>query len=795
MIGSLSHIIVWLKYRTLWNNNIFFTHIRHIEISHQPTVNEASSAKNYMQSFGPVYSVFIQLQNTTKAMGATSICPGSHYCTQGPIGAFCEAAKLQAVHPASGYTGGDALIMNMNSYHRGSAHVDPTAPDRIMLILSFTPRPAQRAERRQLSSGFTYQQRWDMWGHTLNDMATAHTSMRQPWATLRSLGLYKPRNADWGIDYIMQSTQRIMHHDNGFARYNLDEFMEEGGFPFIPSFLEATISKNESWREYLTATLNNCIEFTKKAAIAAIVAYGVLSFILWIFSKPEQKLFRRLTGRFAMIVGLVGSSIFVSKHLVDHSNWAKDLIAEHKFTSTVPYDEMILQQNNVLTFPQAMNRTTLPNRHDVLIETRFGSWDLGPYNHFLDGHPGNIIFRKLIDNYRSTYNQYPTIFQESIARYIRETIEFKEKNGRFLYQIPNGRWGKLNSSEAESYISFQLWQTSHPAIKKVNELIRYQIKGLRYGIYRDAAIGRYHVPKLMSDLQNKILRSVHFRSMVHQKNDSSTLKRPSIFHKLRLRHSNIRLTERKQRHMLHNVPKLEPVEPTVDAWIEQGDIVEVYVDGFWYGSEVLRVTANGNYHFAFIDGDTQEVGLQKVRRVRPIQAREKIEVFANGEYDESEVLNEWSDGSVVVKIIETDEIVKGVTPLMWRRTGGKLKVKPSPFSPVYPSVSDVDLNDVVEVMYDDNQWYTGSITSVSVVDDENVYEVTFPDTTTLDVSETEMRNIREYLVGEMMNCYIDDGYYECQFLGTLPDGTYRVRDLRDDAIVEQLTPIHFARNA
>ena len=747
-----------------------------------------------MQSFGPVYSVFIQLQNTTREMGATSICPGSHYCTQGPIGAFCEAANLKAVHPTSGFSGGDALIMNMNSFHRGSAHVDPTAPDRIMLILSFTPKPSRRAERRQLSSGFTYQLRWDMWGHTLDDMATAHTSMRQPWATLRSLGLYKPRNAEWGIDYIMQSTQRIVHQDNGFNKYSLEEFIEEGGFPFLPSFLEATLSRNASWQQYLTTTLNNCIKFTEKAAIAAMAAYAVFALILWVLSKPEQKLFRRLTGRFALIVGFVGTFILISKHMVDQSDWAKDIVLKQKFTSTVPFDQMLLDHNqtNILSFPHARNRTTLPNRYDVLIETRFGSWDLGPYNNFLDGHPGNIMFRNLIDTYRPTYNQYTPMYKDAIAHSIKEMVEATK--GRFLYQFPNGMWGKINSTEAEAYIALQLWLASHPTIKKTMELIRYGVKGLRYGIYRDAALARFHIPEMMKDVQDKILHRASFRSTIQRQNHTITTTVVRAFNIQRLQKPNVRSTERRQQHSLANVPEIKLVEPSPDVWIEQGEMVEVFIQGFWYGSEVLRVTADGYYHFIFIDGDTQKVTSELVRRVRPVKPHEILEGFAeNGLYQECEVLEELGDHHFVVKNIETNARFRGITPVMWRRKGGKIKVKPNAFSSEYQTAMDVDVNDLVEVLYDDSRWYTGKITDINVVDEENEYEVSFIDGTVLKAYIGELRLGKEYDVGEIMNIFIGDSYYECEFLGKAPDGTYRVRDIEDNEIVEQITSMHIAR--
>jgi hypothetical protein len=129
---------------------------------HDDVIPTASAIK-YARSFGPSYSVFIQLQNTTKEMGATSACPGSYYCSGGSMDTYCDEDGFQVVGEDGHWNTGDALLMNMNSYHRGSAHIDPNGIDRVMLILTFVPRPNKRAESRQMSQGITFSLRWDMW--------------------------------------------------------------------------------------------------------------------------------------------------------------------------------------------------------------------------------------------------------------------------------------------------------------------------------------------------------------------------------------------------------------------------------------------------------------------------------------------------------------------------------------------------------------------------------------------------------------------------------------------------------
>ena len=63
-----------------------------------------------------------------------------------------------------------------------------------------------------------------MWGHTLRDLEDPARLVVQPWTTLRALGLYKPKNADWGWDFISQMSMRCATSGTGFA--DKDDFSE-----------------------------------------------------------------------------------------------------------------------------------------------------------------------------------------------------------------------------------------------------------------------------------------------------------------------------------------------------------------------------------------------------------------------------------------------------------------------------------------------------------------------------------------------------------------------------------------
>ena len=174
------------------------------------------SALLYARSFSPLYSLFIQLQDTpTPGMGPTSVCPGTHYCggsNDHMTETMCQqhgfqlytAIKEKEVEveeveeqeepkqhdmeqgdwanatetinttrsrnnttttttTTKYWRAGDVLIMNMNSFHRGSAHIDPNAPDRVMVALSVGPKPRPKAESRQVSQGSLMSLRYDQW--------------------------------------------------------------------------------------------------------------------------------------------------------------------------------------------------------------------------------------------------------------------------------------------------------------------------------------------------------------------------------------------------------------------------------------------------------------------------------------------------------------------------------------------------------------------------------------------------------------------------------------------------------
>ena len=120
----------------------------------------------YGRSFAPTHLMLTPLQDTTAEMGGTALCPGTHYCRDVAAGACDGHHQIPALtHPdLDHWPAGDGLLMTTNTYHRGTAFVDPDASHRyrVVLVTTVSPVPRKRYETRQLSHGLSYSLKWYM---------------------------------------------------------------------------------------------------------------------------------------------------------------------------------------------------------------------------------------------------------------------------------------------------------------------------------------------------------------------------------------------------------------------------------------------------------------------------------------------------------------------------------------------------------------------------------------------------------------------------------------------------------
>jgi hypothetical protein len=628
-----------------------------------------SSPVQFARTFGPSYSVFVVLQDTTKEMGATGACPGSHMCADGPIAEFCEAEGYQLVGENGYWATGDALLMNMDSWHRGAAHRDPNALDRVMLILTWVPRPQAKAESRQMAQGITYSLRWDHWGMTWRDLRAGRFQY-PPW--LRSLALFKPSNVVWGLDYISSSSMRIANQDIGFRRHELDTFIERGGgIWYLPKFLHGIVNDDESWQEYLLYTLENCESFLAKVAVAWTGVY-VLFFILasYILVKaPQQPQQGGMAGSIRRVTtfhGLVWSIFLLMTYHVDHTQWAKDISKNLRYTNAFVEEEPIYS----LDAP-----TTFPHRRDVLVATRYSSEWLHMYNDWFENHPGNNLLDRLVRSSAKSYRNYlaaeDSLFSRATVRYIVDAIYME--HGRYLHQSTHGTWRLMSDEDAIAYVQQELHLTANPILAKLKREIGFIQSDYRYGEHRSTVLAKKVSLSYLQDLQDKLVLSATTQAAKRKTSNASTqtntgsqrrrrsltirARRPVVVATLDTKATTNKSLSLPRRYANRNIhpqvssSKIRPTPPHSKAWMKSGDLVEVrWLDEedrpLWYLGRLVHVTASGKYTVNFFD-DSSPVIVSQDEDLRPYAAVRYYEGERVGILDQDQ---DWYvDGTILKK--------------------------------------------------------------------------------------------------------------------------------------------------
>jgi hypothetical protein len=533
---------------------------------HQDTLPMGSSFK-HARTFLPSYSLFIPLQDTSSRIGATQICPGSHVCDGRDE--MCQQGGFRVSGLQDKWEKGAGALVNQHLHHRGMAHTDPDGLDRVLFILTFSPRPRfnkNEVETRLFSMGGSYSLNWRQWGHAINDFGDAPVKMRDPWKTLRSLGLYKPRDADWGWDMISTASMRITNDDNGYHDFNLDEFIEEGGFRFLPKWLDAKLEEKEGWFDYIYKTMLNVKEAVETCYLIALAGYLILflniNIIQSFMKKGNGSCFLRAIGRLLVLhgcVALLGGYTIVH---ISRTPWAQSI--QHGKA----YRLLVASQ-----LPETMSPGTLPFRTDVLVETKYDSEYLYGYNYILEiAHPGNREFKGMLVNYSAGYATLPPSVKRELCLDVVNWVG--QGGGRFLTQNEEGNWSEMSNDKAAQVVHKGLMKYANPIVGKVVTEIAYLQSETKFGVFRDMAIHRQHISGMLHNLQDKIL-DPPFGTV--QKSRVVTKSSPSSRVGRALRRS-LPKPRRDSSDSHLRLPSLPPVpaiqEPFQGAWLSEGDVVE-----------------------------------------------------------------------------------------------------------------------------------------------------------------------------------------------------------------------------
>lgn len=547
---------------------------------HQDVVPEGSAAK-YARSFSPSYSLFIPLQNTTAAMGATDICPGSHMCADGAL-EYCDQTGFQVSGVDDNWPAGYGALLNQQTSHRGMAFTDENAvPERVLFILTFAPRPRfgpGELETRIPSTGGSYSLHWSQWGHTLAHFQKPDERMREPWKTLRSLGIYKGgREWGWGWDWISSTTMRAVNDEAGYSRDDLDHFLEQGGFKYIPQNLHGVVSDEEergsAWFDFALDTLKRCESALKMAHLVGLGVYvgGVLVIngLLWAFGKrqgSELTIFKSLTRLFVAHV-VLGGLAWLSFSVVSQTTWAENIRSGKLY--------QLPEQ------PRGENlQGTLPLDQDILVFDDYQSDYLGSYTRVHEvSHPGNKAWNEIISLHSTGYNMLSSSLQELLCTSI--TLWVRQAQRRVLAKNFENDWAELTEDQAKQFYHKGLLQRSDPFVREAVTQIDFLLSETKYGRWRDTSMHLGAIPLFLRRLQDKIL---HLPWVISKRSNGvspGNIPRPRKMHGLP-QPSLPSIPKRthfstKRRRMLPEEPPIS--EPYLGAWLKGGDVVEAKYQG------------------------------------------------------------------------------------------------------------------------------------------------------------------------------------------------------------------------
>mmetsp|Transcript_22536 Transcript_22536/g.53245 ORF Transcript_22536/g.53245 Transcript_22536/m.53245 type:complete len:1016 (-) Transcript_22536:116-3163(-) len=591
-------------------------------------VDSSSSPVKYARSFYPAYSLFIPLQDTTLEMGATEICPGTHVCADG-ASTHCPQEGLNVVASGSDnlWRQGSGFIFNQQLNHKGMQHVQEGGRPRVVLILTFTPRPQTprrgRLETRLIPQGMSYSLLWTHWGHTFSDFVNADTRMKEPFRTMRSIGLLPSR----GINMITSATSRIVNEDSGYDYGYLEEFIDEGGFPLVPGSWQKPISKdyyeelfpgenyNEltHWHAFLLGTLTNIERETKTLYMYAVAALLALSVLVDLFKRvyfgnlKSGSFFFRSMKRIVISHGLVILSSWAILRKIDGTPWAKSIKSEKA------YRLPLMDRNANITFPPS----TLPDKRDILIAPHMAATFLGSYGRVLEyAHPGNKFWKETTTMYADGYSKLPS--KELQNNFCNSLIEWVLTEHRFLVQDEERYWSAVDTDNLVDFCHRAVLRRSDAVIDDILREVDSLDSETEFGLFRGTAMEKTTIPKVLDDIERLIMSRVESpksssklplpASSTSKKTGQSQLEpNPQWDLSKTLEGSSFSRSYRQQRSALPPSPSRK--EPAFGAWLEEGDIVEVMQEcryNEWYKGRVIAANPyDRGMAVAFVDGDAQ----------------------------------------------------------------------------------------------------------------------------------------------------------------------------------------------
>eukprot|EP00537_Pseudo-nitzschia_pungens_P003964 CAMPEP_0172366776 /NCGR_PEP_ID=MMETSP1060-20121228/17069_1 /TAXON_ID=37318 /ORGANISM="Pseudo-nitzschia pungens, Strain cf. cingulata" /LENGTH=1145 /DNA_ID=CAMNT_0013090759 /DNA_START=118 /DNA_END=3555 /DNA_ORIENTATION=+ len=293
----------------------------------------------YTRTFLHSYTMFIALQDTTSRMGATTICPGTHWCADEDLYELCQCNFLdedfEEEYPigycntfeasSNGQTGldvgvlrqGDAMMFNQNVWHRGPRNFDEARKkNRVMFIMTFVSRrDFEKGDNRQQGWGTYYYMRHSMWGHLFSDLKTAASGgmdlfKSRIWKAYGLLAASKKGNLPW-LEHWARQMANDMDFFRGSELGDFRDMLRESQNPVMQwLFLDDAVLKylfgnsdsggdddDIGWKEYLELLVESSVYQSRQLYFIAVgltalvntIGYALYCAVWYILGRNEHQ--------------------------------------------------------------------------------------------------------------------------------------------------------------------------------------------------------------------------------------------------------------------------------------------------------------------------------------------------------------------------------------------------------------------------------------------------------------------------------------------------------------------------
>ena len=405
-----------------------------------------NSAMRFSETFAPLYTLLIPLQDTTPSMGATAICPGSHRCAfMDACHGFGETAAnattwrkehgigYQVSHPETGiWQGGSGLLYNSQIQHHGSEHSKGQA--RAALIISFTRAPRHKLLERPAylpTLGSVFALHWNQQGYLFDDLKDPYKFIATPLST--TLGLSESRQeGQVGWNLPLFDSIRMANRQIGFSipdfRY-LERFTPNNGGVYVSlaRLLGVRLPKEEHPTYYpMELVLVRMVERLQILSIVLALMLGI-AYLMGVSSYIPTDLNMSILRMALFFILVATCGIIGSKKLDTKTSNMTIQTTSTQYNPTDPYiQSLVTPSYQDVIFPR-LDMTKRENGSQVTTSYY---------------HPGNRrwndVTKKVANNY-ALYIGLPAAFQESILLHIIDTT-MTQKGYQFVERNDKGDW-------------------------------------------------------------------------------------------------------------------------------------------------------------------------------------------------------------------------------------------------------------------------------------------------------------------------------------------------------------------